>query len=83
VGRDIEHFMTVFREAGFSQVKRWHQAANHCVRDGHALLNFSRGLQTLDQQEREAVRMTYDDLSGANTPDLKFFEVLVILAFKD
>jgi len=32
---------------------------------------------------QEAVKSTYDELSGANTPDLRVFEVMVVLAFKD
>jgi len=32
---------------------------------------------------RDAIRSTYDDLSGANSTDLCNFEVMIILAFKD
>jgi len=31
----------------------------------------------------EAIREVYDKISGANTTDLKNFEVMVIIAYKD
>ena len=40
-------------------------------------------LRNMEQSLQEAVQATYDDLSGANTPDLRVFEVMVVLAFKD
>ena len=40
-------------------------------------------MKNLDPATKEAVKKTYDDLSGANTPDLKVFEVMVVMAFKD
>jgi len=35
VGRDMDsHYLQVFRDAGFAQVKRWYQAQNHVFRTG-------------------------------------------------
>ena len=40
-------------------------------------------MQNMDDQMRNAVKTAYDNISGTNTPDLKVFEVMIILAFKD
>ena len=42
-----------------------------------------RGKQNLDPALKDAVKQTYDDLSGANTPDLRTLELMVVMAFKD
>ena len=43
----------------------------------------SKTLKTLEPTLKEAVKNTFDDLTGANTPDLRIFEVMIIVAFKD
>ena len=86
VGRDMDsRYLAVFREAGFSQVKRWYQAQNHIYRTGADFLSapLNSNLRNLDQGLQGAVTAAYDDLSGANTPDLRVFETMVVLAFKD
>ena len=41
-------------------------------------------LRNLDQEGlQQAVTAAYDELSGANTADLRVFETMVVLAFKD
>jgi len=40
-------------------------------------------MANLDERMRGAIRSTYDDMSGANTTDMRNFEVIVILAYKD
>lgn len=91
--------MDIFKQAGFSQVKRWYQAQNLGIRNGTDFLNMKDMSQTTveagntayDQKDRqrlepelqEAIRDTYDELSGANTADERTLEVMIILAFKD
>ena len=85
-GRDMDsRYLQIFREAGFSQVKRWYQPQNHVFRCGSDLLSdpLTANLSSLDGEVREAVKATYDELSGAESPDLRTFEAMVILAFKD
>lgn len=36
-----------------------------------------------DQELLDEIKKTYDEISGKGTPDLKVFEVMVILAWKD
>jgi len=85
VGRDIDQFLTHFEEAGFSQVKRWYQPQNHAYRSGEEFLNFhlASSNQNMADEMKNAVKTAYDNISGANTPDLKVFEAMIILAFKD
>ena len=85
VGRDIEQFLTHFQEAGFNQVKRWYQPQNHAYRTGEEFFNLSQNPAVHNQPEemKNATKTAYDNISGANTPDLKVFEVMIILAFKD
>jgi len=40
-------------------------------------------LSSLEPDVKEALKSTYDDLSGANTEDLRVFEVMIVMAFKD
>ena len=40
-------------------------------------------LKQNEPEVQEAIKSTFDDLSGANTPDLRTFETMVIVAFKD
>ena len=44
---------------------------------------YIRVLKTLDEELKEEVKVVYDELSGADTPDLRTFEVRIIVAFKD
>lgn len=85
VGYNMDHFIEVFRSAGFAQVKRWYQPTNHNFRSGAEFLNspINLNLQSLDAETKENVRKTYDDISGTNSLDLKVFETMVVLAYKD
>lgn len=78
-------YKQIFREAGFSQVKRWYQPQNHFFRDGKDFLSdpLTANLRNLEGDVREAVKTTFDDLSGADSLDLRTFEAMVILAYKD
>ena len=40
-------------------------------------------LKQNEPELQEAIKNTFDDLSGANTPDLRTFETMIIVAFKD
>ena len=84
-GENIDRYLPVFQEAGFAQTKRWYQATNHVFRTGEDFLLKPIGppVQDLEPVMKDAIKDTYDDLSGKNTPDLKVMEVMVILAFKD
>ena len=85
-GRDMDsRFLDVFREAGFNQVKRWYQAQNHVFRTGEEFMGapINNRLSSLEPDVKEALKSTYDDLSGANTEDLRVFEVMIVMAFKD
>ena len=42
-----------------------------------------KDMQKLDPELQEAIRETYDELSGANTADERTLEVMIILAFKE
>jgi len=83
--RDIDQFLTHFQEAGFSQVKRWYQPQNSPYRTGEEFANgnVNSAMQNMDEQMKNAVKTAFDNISGANTPDCKDFEVMIILAFKD
>ena len=73
----------MFREAGFNQVKHWYQFTNPILRTGEEFLNRFPSFETLDEGLRAAIRSTYDDMSGKNTTDMRYFEVMIILAFKE
>ena len=77
--------MQVFRDAGFSQVKRWHQMMNHPIRTGADFIQvpIMAKLRAMEQNIQDTVQAVYDERSGANTPDLRTFEVIIVLAFKD
>ena len=52
LGRDMDsRYLQVFREAGFSQVKRWYQAQNHVYRSGADFVQapLNTNLRNLDQ----------------------------------
>ena len=82
-GANIDQFVGVFREAGFAQVKHWFQMQNFRIRNGDEYLAFFPNLRNLDEQLRNEIKAVYDELSGAGTTDLKVFEAMIILAYKD
>ena len=45
--------------------------------------SINQSLKQLDEQAKEEVKVVYDELSGKDTTDLRTFEVMVILAYKD
>lgn len=73
----------VFREAGFNQVKHWFQMQNFRIRNGDEYLQFFPQFKNLGQEVRDEIKSVYDEISGANTTDLKVFEAMIILAYKD
>ena len=40
-------------------------------------------LNRQDSEMQQAIKQTYDELSGAGTTDLKTMEVMIIVAYKD
>ena len=40
-------------------------------------------LKQNEPEVQEAIKSAFDDLSGTNTPDLRTFEAMIIVAFKD
>ena len=86
MARDIDtKWTTVFQEAGFAQTKRWYQPTHCSFRNGADFLDGPIGpsRENLEPDMQQAVIDSYDELSGANTPDLKVMEVMVIVAYKD
>ena len=86
LGRDFDSkWANVFKEAGFAQVKRWYQPQHHLYRNSTEFMKFPANVAKaqLPEETQQAFRQTYDDISGANTLDLKTFEAMIIVAFKD
>ena len=85
VARDIKDFEAYFKQTGFNQVKYWYQPMNLHFRNGSDFMarsplkdRFPDDKEVLAEMER-----LYDELSGKDSPDLRTFENMVILAYKD
>lgn len=80
---NIEEHCQKMKQAGFSQVKYWYQPMNLQYRDGEDYVsNFGMVKGETGEMRAEIVRL-YDELSGAGTHDLKTFEIMNIVAYKD
>ena len=75
----------MFKDTGFNQVKHWFQAQNQPFRNADEMINapFNLNLGKLDDQTKSEVKAVFDELSGKDSTDLKTFEAMIILAYKD
>ena len=66
-------------------MKRWYQAQNHLYRNAEELVNapMNATFNGMEEGLKARTMAVYDELSGANSPDLRVMEVMMIVAFKD
>ena len=83
--RDIKDFEAFFKQTGFSQVKYWYQPMNFNFRSGADYMANSpmRHGFPEDKDVRTEMERLYDELSGKDSSDLRTFENMVILVYKD
>ena len=82
---EIKEHEAVFKGVGFSQIKYWYQPQNFPYRSGKEFLEnaVNKHSFTNDPEVRAEMERIYDEQSGLNTSDMRTWEVMVILAFKD
>lgn len=84
LGEDLTGLQADCEKVGFKNVKIWHQPINMLYRDGHQYVNeFLRSIDKNDTELVNEIMRQYDELTGANTTDLKTFEVAVIVCYRD
>lgn len=84
LGEDLSGLKAECEKVGFKNIKIWNQPINMLWRNGkHFVEEFMYSLDPEDKELKEEIVRQYDDLTGANTTDLKTFEISVIVCYRD